>query len=444
MPPPLRWSDLAGRRVGVWGARVEGQATLCRLAELGIAPDAVVDEAVPDALHGAEGQAALGRCEVVVKSPGISRYAPECRALTAAGVAVVGGLGLWLNGTDRSRVACVTGTKGKSTTTAVAGHLAAGLGVRAGLGGNFGVAPWDPQVPAGHDLWVVETSSYQATDVELGPAVVAVTSLGSDHLDWHHGVDSYVRDKLSLCTRPGVTVVLADASAELRARAALLGPHVAWVPTDADTGWAHGLGLLGSHNLHNAEVARRLLLALGVEAAADLEAVSAAAQGFSGLPSRLRLIRSEGGVDFVDDSLSTTVLPTLAAVDAFPGRRVALLVGGHDRGVDYRPLATGLAGRRELAAFTLPESGRRIGALLTAVGVASTDHADLASAVRAAVSWCAGDGVVLLAPAAPSFGTYRDYVDRAADFARIATTVARSIPSGRTRSGPTPRPGESQ
>src|SRR5690606_24649594 len=79
----------------------------------------------------------LATCEVVVKTPGISRYRPEAQALRAAGVVVTGGLALWLNGADRARVACITGSKGKSTTTAVAGHLAAGLGVRAMVGGNL-------------------------------------------------------------------------------------------------------------------------------------------------------------------------------------------------------------------------------------------------------------------------------------------------------------------
>ena len=420
--PPLHWSDLAGRRVGVWGLGVEGRATLRRLAADGVTPAAQVDERVDGALSGPEGQAALAGCDIVIKSPGISRYAPACRALVAAGTPVLGGLGLWLNGADRSRVACVTGTKGKSTTTAIAGHLARRLGVRAGIGGNIGVAPWDPEVDAAVDLWVVETSSHQCLDVELGPAVVALTSLGVDHLDWHGGdPESYVRDKLSICTRPGVETVLADGgSPALRERTPLLGP-VTWV--EGDAGWADGLGLLGEHNRHNAEVARRLLVALGVEAAADLDAVAEAAQGFTGLPSRLRLVRSAGGVDFVDDSLSTTVLPTLAAVDAFPGRRIALLVGGHDRGVDYRPLADGLAGRADLAVFTVPASGARIGALLREAGVASSDLAGLPEAVAAAVAWCAGDGVVLLAPAAPSFGVYADYAARSAHFAELAAGV---------------------
>jgi UDP-N-acetylmuramoylalanine--D-glutamate ligase len=423
--PPLRWSDLAGRRVGVWGLGVEGRATLRRLAADGVTPVARVDERVPDALSGPEGQAALAGCDVVVKSPGISRYAPACRALVAAGVPVVGGLGLWLDGVDRSRVACVTGTKGKSTTTAIAGHLAGALGVRAGIGGNIGVAPWDPDVDDDVDLWVVETSSHQCLDVDLGPAVVALTSLGVDHLDWHGGdPESYVWDKLSICTRPGVGTVLADGgSAQLRARSSLLGP-VTWV--EGDTGWAVGLGLLGEHNRRNAEVARRLLLALGVEAAADLEAVTAATVGFAGLPSRLRIVRSVGGMDFVDDSLSTTVLPTLAAVEAFPGRRIALLVGGSDRGVDYQPLADGLAGRGDLAVFTVPASGARIGALLLAAGVTSRNFPALPEAVAAAVAWCAGDGVVLLAPAAPSFGVYADYAARSAHFAALAA----GVPSG--------------
>lgn len=416
----LSWGDLRGRRVGVWGARVEGQATLRRLAAEGVTAFAVVDEAVDGALRGAEGQAALARCEVVVKSPGISRYSPDFRTLVEHGVEVVGGLGLWLDGAERSRVACVTGTKGKSTTTAIAGHLAAGLGSRPGIGGNIGVAPWDPDVTDEVDLWVVETSSYQAMDVDLGPAVVAVTSLGADHLDWHGGLEAYIADKLSLCTRPGVEVVLADASQQLRERAQLLGPCVQWVPADADTTWAAGLGLLGGHNLHNAEVARRLLVALGVPGADDLDAVAAVTGGFAGLPSRLRLVHQVGDLQFIDDSLSTTVLPTLAAVAAFPSRPIALLVGGHDRGVDYTPLATGLASRPDLAVFTLPDSGPRIGALLTAAGVESSDCADMATAVDAAVRWCNGDGVVLLAPAAPSFGTYADYADRAHHFTHLA------------------------
>lgn len=424
---PTSWSDLAGLRVGVWGLGVEGRATLRKLATLGVTAAVIVDERPPvdlAALSGAAGQAALAGCDVVIKSPGISRYGEQATALVAQGVALLGGLGLWLETADRDRVACVTGTKGKSTTTAVAGHLARGLGRSVLVGGNIGVAPWDPEVEQDVDLWVVETSSHQATDVGTGPAVVALTSLGEDHLDWHGGVERYVRDKLGLATRPGVRHVVADGgSATLRARADLLGDHVEWVPADADTAWAAGLGLLGTHNLHNAEIARRVLVDLGVAEANDLVRVAAAAAGFSGLPSRLRQVADHGGVRYVDDSLSTNVLPTLAAVDAFDGCRVALIVGGHDRGIDYAPLAAGLDARTDpLLVLTLPENGPRIGALVRRHDV--RDCPDLAAAVRLAARWAAdGGGVVLLAPAAPSFGVYRNYAERSADFARAVIEV---------------------
>jgi UDP-N-acetylmuramoylalanine--D-glutamate ligase len=134
------------------------------------------------------------------------------------------------------------------------------------------------------------------------------------------------------------------------------------------------------------------------------------------------------GVDFVDDSLSTNVLPTLAAVDAFGGRRVALLVGGHDRGIDYAPLAEGLTGRADLLVLCLPDSGPRIAEALRA-GAPDVDVRevpDLSDGVRAGFGWARPDGVVLLSPAAPSFGRYRNYEERAADFVRSMESLSGS------------------
>jgi UDP-N-acetylmuramoylalanine--D-glutamate ligase len=429
MPPTISWSDLRDRRVGVWGLGVEGRANLRKLAALGVPPHVLVDDRPADeSVVGTEagGLEALAECDVVVKSPGISRTREDLQALEDAGVPVTGGLGLWLAEADRERVLCITGTKGKSTTTAIAGHLATGLGQRVLLGGNFGTAPWDPEAPQDVDWWVVETSSYQATDVTLGPAVVAVTSLSQDHLDWHGGIQRYYRDKLSLCRRPGVRHVVADGDSPLlREHADLLGPSVRWISAGEDPGWTAGLGLLGEHNVRNALIARAALVELGVPGADDDERIAAAAQDFAGLGSRLRPVGRVDGVDFVDDSLSTNVLPTLAAVDAFRGRRVALLVGGHDRGIDYAPLAEGLAGRPDLLALCLPDSGPRIAAALRsgAPDVDVQEVADLPEGVRAGFEWARPDGVVLLSPAAPSFGRYRNYEERAADFVRTVESL---------------------
>ena len=231
----------------------------------------------------AGGWEALSRCEVVVKTPGISRYRPDVAALEDRGVAVVGGLGLWLEEADRARVVCITGTKGKSTTTTIVGHLLNGLGRSCLVGGNIGALPYDPDVGGNFEFTAVEVSSFQATDLGCSPPVVAVTSLHPDHLDWHGSVERYYADKLSICTQPGAELTVANGeSKELRDEAAQLGPRVQWVD-DGPAGWTEPLGLLGSHNRRNALIARACMLALGVEEAADDDALARAAEGFTPL-----------------------------------------------------------------------------------------------------------------------------------------------------------------
>ena len=446
--PKLSWSDLAGAQVGIWGLGREGHANLRKLLALGVDPVLVDDHPAGPALSIPGGRpvlatadgglAALQRCDVVVKTPGLSRYRPEVAQLSAAGIPVVGGLGLWLAEADLRRVLCVTGTKGKSTTSSLTGHLLTGLGYRCMVGGNIGAVPYDPDNAGDFDYWVIEVSSYQATDLPCSPPVVAVTSLHPDHLDWHGGVEQYYRDKLSACSQPGAELTVANGdSALLREHAALLGPRVDWVSEHDDPAatWMEPLGLPGRHNRRNALIARRCLAALGVPGAADDAALRAAAAGYQPLPSRLTPVGTAGGVTFVDDSLSTNVLPTLAALDAFPGRRIALIVGGHDRGIDYAPLAAGIVARdAPTYVLTLPDSGPRIRTQIEAATPAApppgttafagvTDCPDLAAAVAAGYRWAQPDGIVLLSPAAPSFGAFKDYRDRAEAFARAVRAL---------------------
>ena len=450
--PKLAWSDLTGARVGIWGLGREGHANLRKLASLGVEPILVNDHPQPDPdgrpvlATAAGGLAALEQCDVVVKTPGLSRYRPEVARLSDLGIPVVGGLGLWLAEADLRRVLCVTGTKGKSTTSSVTGHLLTQLGYRCMVGGNIGASPYDPAEDSGSgdfDYWVIEVSSYQATDLPYSPPVVAVTSLHPDHLDWHGGVEQYYRDKLSACSQPGAELTVANADSDLLAeRVALLGPRVEWVSADDDPGadWMEPLGLPGRHNRRNALIARRCLVAMGVPGAADDDRLRVAAAGYQPLPNRLTSIGTVSGVTFVDDSLSTNVLPTLAALDAFPGRRIALIVGGHDRGIDYAPLAAGIVARpAPTYVLTLPDSGPRIRAEIdqAALDQAARNHApdqaplfagvtdrpDLESAVAVAHRWAKPDGVVLLSPAAPSFGQFRDYRDRGEAFARAMHAI---------------------
>jgi UDP-N-acetylmuramoyl-L-alanine---L-glutamate ligase len=428
--PRICWSDLAGATVGIWGLGVEGGANLRKLRAVGGSPVIADDRPATDEVDGvpvlstaAGGWDALARCQVVVKTPGISRYRPDVAALGDRGIPVVGGLGLWLEEADRDRVVCITGTKGKSTTTAIAAHLLQGLGHLCLAAGNIGRLPYDPDLQEDPEFTVVEVSSFQATDLSCAPPVVAVTSLAPDHLDWHGSVERYYADKLSLCTQPGARLTVANGdSAELRAEAVQLGPKVEWVE-DRPEAWTEGLALVGAHNRRNALIARAVLSALGVPGAEDEEALAAAATGFEALGSRLTEIGTRRGVTFVDDSLSTNALSAIAALDAFPGRPVALIVGGADRGIDYAPLARRVLGREEpTLVVTLPASGRRIHEAIDDEARSANspvrDTGDLDSAVSAAFAWASPGSVILLSPAAASFGQFADYQDRAAAFRR--------------------------
>jgi UDP-N-acetylmuramoylalanine--D-glutamate ligase len=418
---------------------MEGLASLRKLTELGADAVLVDDRFVGEPPGGRPvltiadgGLAALSECDVVIKSPGVSRYLPEVGQLEARGIPVVGGLGLWLAGADRARIVCITGTKGKSSTTAIAGHLMRRWGYSCVVGGNIGAPPWDPGHPEpGADYWLIETSSYQATDLAFSPPVTAVTSLSPDHLDWHGDVATYYRDKLSACSQPGADLTVANGDSDLlAARAGQLGPRVEWVRAGDDPGadWMAPLGLLGSHNRRNALIARACLRGLGIPEAGDEGALRDAAAGFAPLASRLQVIGEVSGVTFVDDSLSTNVLPTLAAMEAFGGRRVALIVGGHDRGIDYQPLALGLAARgAPTLVLGVPDCGPRIIAAIEAAGpgkveVLACDGLD--AAVEQGFRWAAPDGVVLLSPAAPSFGRFLNYRDRGDAFAHAMRACA--------------------
>jgi UDP-N-acetylmuramoyl-L-alanine---L-glutamate ligase len=419
----ISFSDLAGGRVGIFGLGMEGRAAMARLLAVGCDVVLVDDDPAATGMPGVMattegGSAALRGCDAVVKSPGISHYRSDIVALEHAGVPVLGGVGMWLEEVDRSRVVCVTGTKGKSTVTTVIAHLAQGLGTPAIAAGNLGVAPFDPSFEIDGRLVVLETSSFQATDVAHSPHVVAVTSLGVDHVDWHGSEERYHADKLSLTRQSGARhTVIAD-TARLREHREQLGGEVALAAV-GDPELAGALGLAGRHGASNAAVAVAALHAAHVAGADDPARLVEAARGYEPLAGRFREIARRGGVRFIDDSLATNPLPTIAALDAVGDARVALLVGGYDRGVDYQGLAEAISARRGATlVVTLPDNGPSIGALVAERSSIEVARAtDVRDAVGKGLGWLGGEGVVLLSPAAPSFSQFRSWSERSDAFA---------------------------
>ncbi len=190
-----------------------------------------------------------------------------------------------------------------------------------------------------------------------------------------------------------------------------------------------------------------VLAALGVDVLAQRETLAEAVAGFEPLPYRLAPIEDPAGVLFVDDPLATTPQATIAAIEAFEGRPLTVLVGGNDRGMDYAPLRDFFAARTAtpgtvvqppLVVIGMPDSGPRILAALAGVaGIELVAGSDLADAVRLAREVTPAGGVVLLSPAAPSYGRFANFEHRSAAYREaIAATApaddhaARSIRAG--------------
>jgi UDP-N-acetylmuramoyl-L-alanine---L-glutamate ligase len=433
------FADLAGKRVGIFGYGLEGRAAAARVAGLAAALVLVDDaegrgEDVLVANRG--GHEALLGCDVVLKSPGVPRRRGDVADLEAHGVRVTSALNLWLQDADRSRVIAVTGTKGKSTTTALITFLLRSLGESASSAGNIGRPPYDPDGSDEPGWWVLEVSSFQAVDLEVSPARVVITSLGSDHLDWHGSHAQYVEDKLALTRRPGAQRTFIPPSDDLAAVADRLGGEVV-VVRDSGLPLATDLHLLGYHNFRN------VALALAVVADATgrpIDEVAAAgrahAREFTPLPGRFTLAAIEGegthAVRYVDDGLATSVSPTLAALGVIDDDDpLALIAGGFDRGVDYQPLAAALGARAgATTVVTLGPAGKRIAAALVsdAPGVSVRRAASMREAVGLARAALGDVGVVLFSPAAPSFDQYANWQERSADFTAVArTTASRSL-----------------
>ncbi|MBW4029191.1 MAG: UDP-N-acetylmuramoyl-L-alanine--D-glutamate ligase [Acidobacteria bacterium] len=437
---PTGFADLLGRRVGIYGYGVEGRATARRLHGVGADLVIVDDDPRDDGVlaTGRGGLEALATCDVVVKSPGIPRRRGDVVALEERGVTVTSALDLWLHEIDRERVIAVTGTKGKSTTTSLVAFFLRVLGEEAQELGNFGQPPYDPEVDASSGWLVLEVSSFQSLDVTRAPSLVLVTSLGSDHLDWHGTLEQYHEDKLTITRAAGEHVTLIAERPELLDASVHMGGHVVVAPLEP-TGLAHDLGLLGAHNEYNVGLAlRACALATGRRDDDVRTMIRARAREFTPLRGRLTLIGSRDAdgrrVRYVDDGLATSPLPTLAALDVFVDDHVALIAGGFDRGVDYDDLAREL-GRRHAptTVVVMGPAGERLAASLR--GSLAVIHCpDMRSAVDAADRAVDDGGVVLFSPAAPSFDAYRNWAERSDDFARCVRSLLDAHPGTRARS----------
>jgi UDP-N-acetylmuramoyl-L-alanine---L-glutamate ligase len=432
----VRLADLRGRSVAVWGTGREGRAAITAISavqpsQLVVVNDNEVEWDGP-LFFGESALPALLAADVVVRSPGVPQTHPWMASLREKGVTVTGGSALWMADNARNTVG-VTGSKGKSTTSALISHLLTAIGRPNVFGGNIGVPLLDLP-PA--EQYVLELSSYQCSDLTDSPRVAVVTSLFPEHLDSHGGEREYYRDKLNLLAHGPELIVINGADDRLvrETLAARDANGFAAVPAAGgdsrfrveDDGLVYcsdeplfpraALKLRGEHNGRNLCVALAVLDGMGIDVVGSKEELREAAESFQGLPHRLAEIADPSGLIFVDDTLSTSPHATIQAIDAYAEKPLTVLVGGNDRGVDYGVLREHLRGKT-LTVIGLPDSGPRILAELEGLdGVRLESAGDLREAVVTAREVTPAGGAVLLSPGAPSYGRFRNFEHRSEAF----------------------------
>lgn len=454
---------MSAQRIGILGLARSGRAA----AELALAAghrvyasdagDDVELRAAAEAVRRAGGEAELGRhdlerlarCDLIVVSPGIPPGAPALQDPQVRRRPRVSELEFAFRHL-RAPVIAVTGTKGKSTTTALTAHLLQSAGLDAPAAGNIGLALSEiARRPVPPDWVVVEASSFQLADVDtFAPRIGVLTNLSPDHLDRYPSVAAYYADKARLfanATLENLWVLNGEDAAAMALPGAAPGRRYFFRVRSEPGASEHGgsvdargelvlrleqgvipllradeLRLLGEHNRANALAAA--LAALGAGAAVD--AARAGLRSFRPLPHRLETVAERRGVLWINDSKATNMASTRVALQSMT-RPTVLLLGGRQKG-EPEPYTALLPELREhvRAVVAYGEAGPLVEAQLREhVPVIRVDGAFAEVVSRAAGLAGPGDAV-LLSPACASFDMFRNYAERGRRFKEIVARLA--------------------
>ena len=446
----MSWMEhVEGRDAGVLGLGRSGMAAVralrghaARVLAFDDDPDAVVRAVELGAQPG--DHAALAHMAAMVVSPGIPLTYPAPHpvivAARDAGVHLIADLDLLADRLGERKVVGVTGTNGKSTTTALIHHLLSEAGRPVVMGGNIGIPVLDLDLGPPDSVVVLELSSFQLDLLHDLPIDVAVwTNLSADHLDRHGSLDGYtkVKEQLFRHGRGHATAVIgADDSGSrmVAARLSSLGTHkMLWISGERLVGPGVGVvenrlidasdktsrfvvdlsaakTLRGRHNHQNAAAAYAAARALGLSP----KAASSALFTFQGLPHRMERVLEEAGVAWINDSKATNPDAAAKSLSAFD--KIVWIAGGRPKPGGFAALAPAMA--NVTRALLIGEAAAGIAADLGS-DVACEAMGTLAAAVRRAQALARPGTTVLLAPACASFDQFKDYEARGDRFREL-------------------------
>lgn len=414
--------ELSGKNICILGYGREGRAVAQALQEhttgctITIA-DQNESTDVPKAFHaqlGARWLENLESFDVLIVSPGI----PPLPEIRAAASKTTSATQIFFDTVRESgaTIVGVTGSKGKSTTSTLLYEILKNAGKHAFLVGNIG----EPAIAHLKDatketIFVHELSSYQLMNLKASPTIAIITAFFPEHLDYHGSYESYLEAKKHITRFQGKddAVFFSGAMPETEEIAKeSKGTRIRFMENDAPV-TLDDILLKGTHNLRNIAGAWKAAERLGV----DKETAIRVIKDFKGLPHRLEMLGTHHKCSWVNDSISTTPESAVAALDALGDDVRTLIVGGQDRGYDFDHLAKRVASSKVQTVILLPDSGFLIGKAIERAGahVLLVPAKTMQDAVREAMSHTE-EGTVLLSPASPSYGHFKNFEDRGQQF----------------------------
>ncbi len=454
--------DVKAKRVLVVGLGKSGVASAIFLKDLGArvsVSDAKTEDqlrsAIPALLDkgisvetGGHGERTFRDQDLIVVSPGVPSDVPQLEKARAQGIPIIGEVELasrFLKG----HILAITGSNGKTTTTALAGEVIAMGGYEVLVGGNIGTPAIALVADSTSDTYnVLEISSFQLESIEsFHPEIAVVLNITPDHLDRHHSFDAYVQAKARIFenqTAQDHAVLNAD-DPTCAGLAGKTRAQVHWFSRKQEVGrgafmrdgkifWredgdnlevmpASGITLKGTHNLENVLAA----VCVGRIVGCEPHRIRRAVEEFKAVEHRLEYVATIQGVEYYNDSKATNVDATIKALEAFPGN-IHIILGGKDKGSDYSVLKSLLHARAKRV-YTIGTAAEKIESQIS--GAAPLLRAEtLETAVKRAVESAALGDIVLLAPACASFDQFESYEHRGRAFKEaVLALAARKAPS---------------
>ena len=416
----MKLSELRNKKIAIWGFGVEGKSCADYLVNKDVVFTVLCNEAEVDnhfaCLTDEVTITVLNQFDVIVKSPGIGAYSDLVRSSHPTFTSPTA---LWFANEKNTQVIAITGTKGKSTTVSLLAHILKSSNKNTNLVGNIGQALISSH--SDYDYIILEASSFQIYDGNIKADIALITNLYPEHVDWHKGEDNYFKDKLKIFNNAKVKISNAN---DLRLNKLVQDDDFVFFNTKQGFHVVENdlllkqkvvlslsdIQLIGKHNLENIGAVLTICNQLGLELEACVDAIKL----FKPLAHRLENLGKVGRHYAINDSIATTPIATLAAMQTVDLSMTTLFVGGFDRGNDWTEFAESLAENPPSILLISGQNSKIIYNHLKHINAQFIYKIfdKLSDAIHYAKLNSPKNHTLLMSPGAPSFDQFDSYIQR--------------------------------